>query len=112
MKNIFAGILSAIVGLAIITGVLFYCGVLGNVYTATVGKQSMNIQRQNFEQSQSYVEGMIQTLAKEKQEYDLSTNESDKEAILSYVNTTFASFDANNVTDPSLYNFLMKARGE
>lgn len=111
MKDFFK-IAGVIIGSLIVIGVLaFYFGFLGNAVDSTVGKQNMNIQRKNFEQSQSYVEGMIQTLAKEKQEYDLAKNDSDKQAILNYVNSTFASFDASNITDQGLYNFLMKARG-
>lgn len=112
MKQVFIGIGLTILILFGFTALGFYTGFIGNIYDATVGKQQMNIQRNNFEQSQSYVDGMIQQLSKEKQEYDQSSDTGAKQAILNYVNSTFASFDANKITDQGLYNFLMKARGE
>lgn len=112
MKQAAVGISLVILVILGFTVLGFYTGFIGNLYDATVGKQHMNVERNNFEQSQSYVDGMLQTLSKEKLEYDQSKSDSDKQSILGYVNTTFANFDANKITDTGLYNFLMKARGE
>lgn len=90
----------------------FYGGAVQNLYDSTIGLQHENVQRQVYEQSQSYVEGKLQELSKDYAEYNQATDPTAKQALLTTVRTSFAEFDSNKVTDPVLQNFLLKARGE
>jgi hypothetical protein len=112
MKTFFGviGALIAVFAIMIIIG--FGTGFIQNFYDGTVGLQHENVQRKVYEQSQSYVEGVINDLSKQKLEYDQSTDATAKQAILNYINDRYGSFDANKITDPTLQNFLLKSRGE
>lgn len=112
MKKILLGVLLSILMIAGMTVLGFYSGFIGNVYDATIGKQHMDIERNNFKESKSYVEGMIQDLAKFKREYDQTADINEKKTILNFVNNEFANFDASKIEDPTLNSFLLKSRGE
>jgi hypothetical protein len=112
MKNVLLGTLLAIGIIVGMTAIGFYSGFIGNIYDATVGKQHMDVERTNFKESKSYVEGMIQDLAKYKRQYDQAQTDSDKKTILNFVNNEFANFDASKIEDSALLNFLNQARGE
>lgn len=112
MKQVSLMILAGILFLAIITGLGFYFGYVGNIFDATVGKQRMDVQRENFKHSKSYVEGMIQDLASYKREYDRAKTDEEKQQILIFVDDEFANFDINQIESIGLQNFLLKARGE
>lgn len=109
MKNWLIGIA---VFLVLTAGTTFYFGFLDNAQTATVGKQRVNIERTNYEQSTSYVQGVIDDLSNKKLEYEKSTDPTAKQAILSYINDRYASFNVDQINDPSLQAFLLKSRGE
>lgn len=112
MKTFFA-LFGTFLGILIIfTGIGFYTGYIQNFYDATVTKQHMNIERTNYEQSASYVQGKIDELSKDYAEYNQTADPTAKTALLTTVRTSMASFDINNITDPALQNFLLKARGE
>lgn len=106
----FFGVLFFIIFVGGVIG--FSTGYIQNFYDSTVTKQHMNIERTNYEQSASYVQGVVNDLSKQKLEYDKSTDQTAKQAIMSYVNDRYASFDVNKINDPALANFLLKARGE
>lgn len=69
-----------------------------------------NIRRQVFEETQSYVHGKIQDLAKYKLEYENSTND-EKEAIRQTIILRFAEFDETKIKSATLRNFLIQTRG-
>lgn len=112
MKNIGLNILGGVLALALITGLMFYFGVVGNLFDSTITKQHLNIERDNFKESKSYVEGMVQDLSKYQREYDRATTDEEKQQILSYVANEYSNFDINNIESINLQNFLLKARGE
>ena len=72
--------------------------------------RKQNIQREIFEQTQSYVHGKIQDLSKYYREYQKAEGE-DKEAIRSVINIQFAEFDANKIKSQQLQQFLINMRG-
>jgi hypothetical protein len=112
MKMVFKWILIVIICASFIVVPLFFLGYLGNAFDATVGKQHMDIERNNFKHSKSFVEGKIQDLATYKREYMKAADENEKQQVLSFVNNEFANFDIDEVEDPGLRDFLLQARGE
>lgn len=113
MKNVLKFVLSTVVILIILTGALFYSGVIGNLYNATIGRKHMDIQRENFEHNKSYVHGKIEDLAKYKREYQRATTIEEKAQIRNFVMDEFANFDKNYIDNSDLYNFLLEMeRGE
>jgi len=67
-----------------------------------------NAQRKVYENSQSYVHGKLQDLAKYYEEYQKTNN---KIVIANLVKMNFADFDANKIQSIELRNFLKKMRG-
>lgn len=106
----FFGVLFFII---LVGGVIgFSTGYIQNLYDSTVTKQHMNIERKNYEQSASYVQGKIDEVSKAYSEYNQTTDQTAKQAILTTVRNSTASLNINDVTDPALANFILKARGE
>lgn len=101
-------VLLGIVILLALTALGFYSGFIGNLYDATVGRQQMDIQRENFEHNKSYVNGKIDDLAKYKREYERASTPDEKAQVRNFILDEFANFDSKYIDNPDLYNFLMK----
>jgi len=69
-----------------------------------------NIRREVYENTQSFVEGKLQDLAKYYGEYQKASAE-DKEIIKTVIQSQFSYFDADKVTNPKLQSFLINMRG-
>lgn len=69
-----------------------------------------NIRREVFEQTQSYVHGKIQELAKYYNEYQ-TADEDGKEVIRQVIIVQFAQFDVDNIDSEILKQFLVNMRG-
>lgn len=110
-KEVLRWILAVVAFIVITAGVLFYFGFLGNAFDATVGKQRMDIERNNFKHSKSYVEGKVQDLAQYKREYDRTKDANEKQQILNVVSDQFANFDESQIESQQLRQFLDKAMG-
>jgi hypothetical protein len=91
----------AIVGLVCLS---FGMGWFGVAYTKTVGKAQENANRTVYEQTQSYVEGKRQELAKYRLEYMTTKDSTEKQAIKIFVLHSFANFDKSKL-DPDLLSF-------
>ena len=68
-----------------------------------------NVERKTFEETQSYVHGKTQDLAKYFEEYQ--KNPEDQESIRQLILMNFADFDANDMRNDSLRKFLIEMRG-
>lgn len=100
------------VGAFIAMIVLIFClGLLGLGYYKFFGPKKENIRREIFEQTQSYVHGKIQDLAKYKEEYDKAESISDKDAVAAIIKVRFAEFDESKIKAINLRNFLTATRG-
>lgn len=106
MKDAFKLAGAGILFLLVVSGIALYFGFFGNFLTATVGKQNMDIQRQNFKHSNSFVEGKAEDLASYKLQYEQAKTQADKDAIRQYILTTYANIDPNTIENPALANFL------
>lgn len=98
----------AIVGLLILA---FASGLVGLGYKTFFAPKHAAIDRQVFEQTQSYVHGKVQDIAKYKMEYDATNNATERMAIKSIIVQQFAQFDSSKVVDPNLRKFLVTMRG-
>lgn len=68
-----------------------------------------NIRREVFEQTQSYVHGKIQDLAKYYDEYEEAA-EDEREALRQVIIMRFAEFDETQIRSAKLRNFLITMR--
>lgn len=103
------GLVAAVfIGLVILT---FATGLVDLGYFKFFEPKKENIRREVFEQTQSYVHGKLQDLAKYKKEYDEAETQEDKDAIRSVILLRFAEFDESHVASPNLKQFLITMRG-
>jgi hypothetical protein len=68
----------------------------------------MDIERNNFKHSKSFVEGKITDLANYKREYERAKTPEEKQQIANFVSSEYANFDANLIENSSLYNWLIQ----
>lgn len=101
----------AVGGIAAIMLVMFVFGLFGLGWFKFFGPKKEDIRREIFENTQSYVHGKIQDLAKYKLEYDSATNDNSKEAIRQIILSRFAEFDDSKIKAAGLRQFLVKQRG-
>jgi len=70
-----------------------------------------NVEREIFEETQSFVHGKIQDLAKYYDEYNQISAIEDKETIRQLIIMRFAEFDETKIRSTQLRNFLTSMRG-
>jgi len=105
MKQIFLIFGLMIVVIGGLTGLSFGLGWVNVGYTKTVGKAQQNAQRTVFEETQSYVEGKRQEVAKFRYEYLKSKDPQEKTAIRSMLRSSLANFDKTKL-DQDMVSFL------
>ena len=95
----------------LLIGVIAFGGRLFNLeMNRFFGTKEQDVKREIFEQSQSYVHGLTQELAKSYAEYQKASPE-DKETIKAVIQVRFAAFDSTNLTSPEMKTFLTNMRG-
>ena len=97
-------------GLAAFFAIIFIFGLAGLGYYKFFEPKKENIRREVFEQTQSYVHGKIQDLAKYYEEYN-KAKPNDKEAIRQLIIMRFAEFDESKIRSLKLRSFLVSMRG-
>ena len=90
-----------------IVGLTFFFDSLGLTEIKLFGTKFENAHREVYEQTQSYVEGKRQEIAKYRLEYMRSTSKEDREAIRSTVLQSMANFDISKLL-PEQQAFLEK----
>ena len=101
-------VLGGFVGLLLI---IFIFGVFELGWMKFFEPKKENIRREIFEETQSYVHGKIQDLAKYYDEYNKADLQSDKETIRQLIIMRFAEFDETKIRSVRLRNFLTNMRG-
>jgi hypothetical protein len=100
----------AVVGvIALFLGLSLAFGWFDIYYTKTIGKEKQNVQREVFEQTQSYVEGKRQEALKYRLEYMSTTDTTEKRAIKAMISQSFANFDEEKLS-PELRDFIYKMK--
>ena len=94
-----------------IIALVFILGFVGIGYKMLFKPMHENVDRTVFENTQSFVHGKIQDLAKYKREYNDLTNPTDQLAMKAIINQQFSQFDKNKINDSDLRQFLVDMRG-
>lgn len=110
VMKIFGLVFGAVATLALLIGLAFVLEVGGLQWKMYFAPKHENVRREVFEETQSYVHGKIQDLAKYKGEYDKADDEG-KEAIRHLIVIRFAEFDDSKIKASGLRGFLVKMRG-
>lgn len=101
----------AIGGIILMIALIWGLGFLRLGYFKTFAPKTENVRREVFEETQSYVQGKVQDLAKSYEEYDKAETMEDKDAIEQAIVLRFAEFDESKIQSVDLRNFLIKMRG-
>lgn len=110
MKDFIGSLAGLVLGVVLLVGLTFGGGKIANIYDRTIGKESVSIQREKFKESKSYVEGMVNSLAEYKREYERAETEEEKKQVLNFIDSKFANFDADLIENDILYKFLKDVR--
>ena len=97
-------------GLLAVLVVVFLFGLYGLGWMKFFEPKKENIRREIFEQTQSYVHGKIQDLAKYYDEYNKG-KQGDRETIRQMIILRFAEFDESKIRSSKLRTFLTRMRG-
>nr|BDD46335.1 hypothetical protein 4 [Micrococcaceae bacterium] len=85
-------------------------GLGGLAYKATFGVKSANIDRQIYEESQSYVKGVAKDLSDYRFQLNKTDDPVERKAIIQLINSRFADFNPEQLNDPELAQFLRDVR--
>ena len=110
MKNKFKIVIAVTCACIILVALSFGVGVVGLEFKKFFMPKSQNIERKVFEQTQSYVHGKTQDLAKYYEEYQKSDFD-DREAVAALIKMNFADFESTQIRSPKLQQFLIEVRG-
>jgi len=106
MKEFLGWLLIGIVIIALSIGLMFGTGILGNRYKETIGRESIDIDRENFEHNKSHVHSMIEDLSKYKLELARTEDVVERKAIISFITENYATFDSKLIENDNLRYFL------
>lgn len=101
----------SLLAFVVLTVLSFATGAVDLAYKKVFKPAHENVEREVFENTQSYVHGKIQDLAKYKREYDATDDPTERQAIQTIINQQFAQFDSAKIQDQNLRNFLINMRG-
>lgn len=108
MRDVLLAVLGFVGFLVLIVFLAFFSGFLDNSLLATVGLQHTNIERHNFEHSQSYTKGKADDLVKFKQQFDEAKTDADKTRIKEYIQEEFSEVDPSTINNDGLRTFLLQ----
>jgi len=104
---IFGIILLVVVGMA---GLSYGLGWLDVFMLKTIGKEKVDVKRDIYEKSQSYVTGKRQELSKARLEYIKTTDEVEKNALMWTITQSCVDLDIELINDKELRRFLRAMR--
>lgn len=83
-------------------------GIGGVAYTQTIGKAQTNAEREVFKSTVAYTEQAASFLAKSYKEYNDTSNDNEKEAIMEYVIMRYPNLDTDSIDNSTLKQFYIK----
>lgn len=104
-------VIGGIICIIILYAVAFGISVLGIHVNGFLNKEKKNVERGVFVETQSYVQGKNQDLAKMFYEYNNTNDIQNKTVIKAMIRAQFADFNADNINNTKLRNFLVSSRG-
>lgn len=99
------------IGTRIIAGIAIIAvlgGIGGVAYTRTIGKAQTNAEREVFKSTVAYTEQAASFLAKSYKEYNDTSNDNEKEAIMEYVIMRYPNLDTDSIDNSTLKQFYIK----
>jgi len=106
MKNLFVGVLGFVLFVGLILGLRF-----ANLHIEKFfAPKEQSVKRQVFEETKSYVHGVLQDLGKYYDEYN-KADKQEKQIIANVIKQRFAEFDANNIKSFVLRQWFVSVRG-
>ena len=94
--------------IAFVIAVAAIGGIVGVVYTSTIGKAQKNAEREVFKESVAYTEAAASFLAKEYKEYNDAETSEDKKTIMQYVVMRYPNLDTDSIDNDELRRFYNK----
>lgn len=107
VKIVVGSIIGVVAIIAIFIGIGFGCGWLNVGYTNTVGKAQQNADTHVFHETQAYVDGATADIAKIKLEYDQSTDDTAKHALINYVRSSYPNLDPSLIENPTIKSWYL-----
>ena len=107
-KEVAGWLVFGVIAMLLIGFVVDYSGL---VWKRTIGVANANADQQIFVQTQTYIQGKNQELAKLHHEY-VNADVLGRKAIAATIRHEFADLDATKVTDPDLRSFLITSRNQ
>ncbi len=107
-KEVAGWLVFLVIAMLVIGAVVDYSGL---IWKRTIGVASANADQKIFVQTQAYIQGKNQDLAKYHHEY-VGADVVGRKAIAATIRHEFADFDASNVSDPDLRSFLITSRNQ
>ena len=108
--KVILGIFIGLVIIALLIGLSFGMGWMGNRYDETITKEHINIEHENFKQSNAYLDGIADDLAGYKYELMTEENEMARKAMIELIIDRTSNIDPYDLDDPSLINFLIDVK--
>lgn len=106
MKYVITGIVSFVLIVAVLIGIGFATGSLGAKYTETVGVAQKNAENKAFHNNQVYIDGVVKDIAKIKLEYERSTDDTEKTALINYIKQSYSNIDPKQINNPTISQWL------
>lgn len=103
-------VLWSIFSLVVLIAVAFILNLLGLEWTKFFKPKRQNIERKVFEETKSYVHGVIQDLGKYYSEYQ-EADDDGKMVIKNVIKVRFAEFDANHISISKIKRWFIATRG-
>lgn len=107
---IIASMIGFLILLFTIFGILFGFGTVGVKLSEAVGIQYVDMKREQFENSTSYIHSMTDRLSEYKRQYSIEADVDNKLAILNTIDDEYASFDESKIDNSTLRTFLQDVR--
>jgi hypothetical protein len=98
------------IAMFLLIAILFGTGELSVLYNKVFNVQKANVERETFEKTKSYNQGMTTELSKSKYEYESEKDESAKKAILERIRINFSNYDYKKIDNYALSEFLRKVQ--
>jgi len=103
-------VISVISVIAILFSICWVTGFFGLFYEKTIGVERVNIEREKFENSTSYVKGMVKDLAKYKYEFEIEKDIVAKKAIINLILSKYSDFPVEKIDEPMIGSFLLDVK--
>jgi hypothetical protein len=111
MKNFIEAYFKTIIWIIAVLTIFVGLSFVELYYKGYFGVKDANIEREIFENNESYIRGKVNDLARYKNEYEQNDTQTGKNSIKQRIINEFANFDINKLQSSNLRSFLERMRG-